>query len=92
MPEETTSPELEGAEPKIDLRLVVGRLQEYGVVVEMEDFEGLDPDDILGDIANYATMYDLDIDDILREVTPIESRKMDDATRVATVGDREDEV
>lgn len=90
MPEDATSPEQEPTEAKIDLRLVVGRLQEYGVEVELEDFEGLDPDEVMGDIVNYATMHDLDMDDILREVTPIESRKMDDATRIATVGDKDE--
>lgn len=88
MPE--TSPEYDSTEAKIDLALVVGRLQEYGVEVELEDFEGLGPDDIMGDIAGYATMYDLDIDEILRQVTPIESRKMDDAPLIATVGDKDE--
>ena len=92
MPEETTSPEQEPTEAAIDLVLVVGRLQELGVEVELEDFDGLDPNEILSHIASYATMYDIDIDDILPQVTPIESREKDDAAPIATVGDREDEV
>ena len=58
----------------IDLNLVVGRLQEFGVPVELEDFIDEDENDILGAIAGYAELYDLDMDEILPQVTPIESR------------------
>jgi len=81
--------ESETARP-IDRGLVVGRLQEYGIAIEPGDFDGLDDDDVMGDIVTYAAMLDIDMDDILREVTPIESRKMDDAAPIATVGDKEE--
>jgi hypothetical protein len=79
-------------EPLIDRQLVVGRLQEYGIEIELEDLEDLDENDLLGEIANLVTMYDLDIDDILREVTPIESRTGNDAPPIATVGDSDNEI
>lgn len=58
----------------LDRALVVGRLQEFGVDIEPEDLDGLDDEAVMGVILNYSTMYDLDIDDVLPEVTPIEHR------------------
>lgn len=58
----------------LDRELIIGRLQEYGVGIEPEDLEGLDDQDVMGEIVTYVAMYDLDMDDILPEVTPIEHR------------------
>lgn len=58
----------------LDRELIVGRMQEYGVGIEPEDLEGEDDGDVLGIIAGYATLYDLDIDEIFPQVLPIENR------------------
>lgn len=62
----------------IDRQLVVGRLQEYGIDIELEDLDDKDDADVMGIIVTYATMYDFDMDDILPQVTPIENRTKDD--------------
>jgi len=71
------SPESE-PEHSIDRELIVGRLQEYGAEIEPEDLEGLDDNDVMGVLATYATMYDLDLDEILPETLPIEKRRREE--------------
>lgn len=61
-------------ERPLDRELIVGRLQEYGVDLEPEDLEEEDDNEVMGIVATYLTMYDLDIDDVFPEVLPIESR------------------
>ncbi len=70
-------PEFEKSEPKIDRQLVVKRLKELGVQEDLDyllDEANFDDNELLGEIAMLATMYDLDIDVVLGEVTPIERR------------------
>lgn len=62
------------SEPPLDRELVVGRHQEHGVNIEPEDLKGEDDNDVLGLVTTYATIYDIDVDDILRQVTPIKKR------------------
>lgn len=71
--------EPEGERP-IDRELVVGRLQEYGIPIELEDLEGEDDNDILGIIAGYVETFgvDVDMDDLFPETTPIEKRRRDE--------------
>lgn len=76
-----SNPEFEESEPKLDRNLVVGRLRELGVEEDLEyllDESTLDDNDLMGEIVMLATMYDLDIDEVLRETTPIEHRARND--------------
>ncbi|MEO8691818.1 MAG: hypothetical protein ABI397_03485 [Candidatus Saccharimonas sp.] len=69
--------ECEPEESKLDRELVAGRLRELGVQEDLAYLlnpEELDDNEVLGEIVTLATMYDLDIDDVLRETTPIEQR------------------
>ncbi len=64
-------------EPKLDRELVVGRLHESGVDEDLDyllDESEFDDNDLLGEILTLAAMYDLDMDDVLPETTPIERR------------------
>ena len=74
----SSNPERDEHSADIDRRLVDGRLQELGVYEDLDylfDEEYDDPETLLGEILTLATMYNLDIDEVLRETTPIESRK-----------------
>lgn len=62
MIEADVSPEFP-QEPEIDRPLVVGRLKELGVDIELEDLLDEDDNDLLGIIGTYAYMYDGDIDE-----------------------------
>lgn len=62
----------------IDKELVVGRLQELGVDIEPEDLDDLDDEEVMTVILTHATMYDLDIDDVLRETAPVEKRRKEE--------------
>lgn len=71
------NPEFGDGEPKIDRQLVIGRLRELGVREDLDyllDKSEFDDNDLMGEILTLATMYDLDIDEVLRETTPIERR------------------
>jgi hypothetical protein len=48
--------------PELDRGVIVEKLKELGVDVEIEDFLDEDDNDVLGIIATYAYMYDGDID------------------------------
>ncbi len=70
-------PEMKEDEPKLDRQSAVGRLRELGVQEDLDyllDESELDDNDLMGEIVTLATMYDLDMDDVLRETTPIERR------------------
>jgi|TARA_B100001245_G_scaffold55335_1_gene37493 hypothetical protein len=58
----------------LDRSLVIGRLQEYGVPIEPEDLEGLDEDEVYDAILTYALQAGVDMDEILPQVAPVESR------------------
>ncbi len=58
----------------LDRELIVGRLQEYGVPIEPEDLDGLDEDETYNTILMYAVQAGVDIDEILPQVAPVESR------------------
>jgi hypothetical protein len=59
MSEYQSSPEHQ--EPPLDREAIVTHLQEIGIDVEIEDWEGDDDNDILGNIAGLAAEYDLDM-------------------------------
>lgn len=59
---------------ELDRNLVVKRLQEYGVPIEPEDLEDLDEDEVYDLILSYTSACDIDMDEILPQVTPVESR------------------
>jgi len=65
-------------ELSLDRDLVIGRLQEYGVEIESEDIEDQDDNTLIGTIVTLATMYDFDMDDILPQITPVDSRTRND--------------
>ncbi len=70
-------PENQNNEPKLDRQLVVGRLRELGIKEDLEylfDEHEFDDNVLLGEIVTLALMYDLDMDDVLPEVAPIEKR------------------
>lgn len=74
----SSNPERDDQPAEIDRWHVVGRLRELGVHEDLGylfDEEYDDPETLLGEILMLASVYDLDIDDVLRETTPIESRK-----------------
>jgi len=62
----------------LDRELIIGRLQEFGVEIEPEDIEDQDDNELIGTIVTLATMYDFDMDDILPQVTPVDSRTRND--------------
>lgn len=82
MAEILPEPEQSGERP-LDRSLVVGRLQEYGVNVELEDFEGLDDEEVMGDVTTYALEIGIDMDDIFPEIFPIEKRYKSEFGEVA---------
>ena len=65
---------------ELDRELVVGRMQEFGINVEMEDLEGMDDDEVYDLILTYALQAGVDMDDILPEVAPVESRDRSEDT------------
>lgn len=73
MAETLPGPEQSGERP-LDRSLVVGRLQEYGVNVELEDFEGLDDNEVMGDVTTYALEFGIDMDEIFPEIFPVVKR------------------
>lgn len=74
----SSNPERDDQSAEIDRRHVVGRLRELGVYEDLEcllEDEYSDEETLLSAILMLAATHDLDIDDVLRETTPIESRK-----------------
>lgn len=64
-------------EPAIDRNLVIGRLRELGVQEDLGyllDEDEMDDNVLMGEIVMLADMYDFDMDDVLPETLPIESR------------------
>lgn len=71
------SPEME-AEPVLDRKEIAVNLRRLGIDVDFEDWDGLDDNDVLGDIVTLATVHDFDMDEVLESVTPIEHRTHND--------------
>ncbi len=65
--------ESEKGEPRLDRVEIVNRMRELKIDIELEDFEGLDDNDVLGVIGTYAIQYDFDIEEVLRYTVPLES-------------------
>jgi hypothetical protein len=59
---------------ELDRELIVGRLQEYGVPIELEDLDGFDEDEAYDLILTYALQSGVDMDEVLPQVAPVESR------------------
>jgi hypothetical protein len=69
------SPERLSDEPTLNRVEIADHLAELGIDVQLGDWEEMDDNDVLGNIATLAMMYDMDIDETMEAIgVPVEKR------------------
>lgn len=59
-------------EPVLNRKEIAVALRNLDIDVDFEDWDGLDDEEVLGNIATLAAMYDFDVEELLGAVTPLE--------------------
>lgn len=75
MSEFLSQSKFEQDKPPLDRGEVIDRLLGFGADIEPADLEGMDDNEVLGIIATYAAMLDINEEEVTRYVVPIEDWK-----------------
>ncbi len=67
-----TEPIEQEQEAMLDRKQIAVDLRELGIDVDFEDWDGLDDNEVLGNVATLALMYGFDIEEVLKIIAGIE--------------------